>query len=85
MYVCMYVFVVCVYVFKYVLGDGVVPLQSADLDGATQNMMQGHKYFYVCMYVNIYSMCVCICVYAGRWCGSALECSRVLSLMVLSR
>jgi len=36
MYVCMYVFIVCVYVYVSVLGDGVVPLQSANLDGAME-------------------------------------------------
>jgi len=36
MYVYMYVFIVCVHVYVCVLGDDVVPLQSADLDGAME-------------------------------------------------
>jgi len=78
MNVYMYICIVCVYAFVCVLGDGVVPLQSTHLDSATQIAMRVHEYFsvcmYVCMYVYIYSMCVCIYVCAGRRCIAASEC-----------
>jgi len=60
-----------------------VPLQSADLDDATQIAMQVHMHLCLCIYIYMLCMYVCVyvCVYwAMTWCRF-----RALILMVPRR